>query len=137
MKIFIVCSKHFYGRASDIKKELEQKGHKVMLPTCFEDPFKENKMKEIGEKEHIKFKQEMMKLIDPTIKKNDAILVLNFEKNNQPNYIGGSTFMEIVKAWELNKKIFLFNPLPVSILSDELHGINPIILNGDLNKILK
>ena len=50
-----------------------------------------------------------MKLHEPKVKANDAGLVLNFEKKGIPNYIGGGTFMEIIKAWELNKKIFLLS----------------------------
>jgi len=69
------------------------------------------------------------------VRKNDAILVLNFEKNGQPNYIGGATFLEMFKAWELKKKIFLYNPLPENILRDELEIFNPVIINGRLNLI--
>lgn len=43
--------------------------------------------------------------------------------------------MEIVKAWELDKKIFFYNPLPKCSFTDELEGINPKIINGDLNLI--
>jgi hypothetical protein len=136
MKIFIICSKHFYERVNEIKNRLERVGHKITLPNSFDEPLRENRMQELGEREHIKFKQEMMRLHEPKVKMNDAVLVLNLEKNGQPNYIGGGTFMEIVKAWELNKKIFLFNPIPSSVFSDELHGINPLILNGDLSKII-
>jgi len=63
------------------------------------------------------------------------VLVLNFEKKGLPNYIGGATFMEIVKAWELNKKIFFWNPLPKCSFTDELIGINPVIIDGNLDLI--
>ena len=69
------------------------------------------------------------------IKQNDAIIVMNFEKNGQANYIGGATFLEIFKAWELGKKVFLFNPIPDNSLKDEIIGFNPVILNGDLSKV--
>lgn len=136
MKIFIICSKHFYNKVNEVKEKLEEEGHEITLPNSFDEPFRENRMKELGEEQHIRFKQEMMKLHEPKVRMNDAVLVLNFEKNGQPNYIGGGTFMEIVKAWELDKKIFLFNPIPFSVFSDELQGINPIILNGDLGKLI-
>ena len=135
MKIFIACSKHFYNRVGEIKKELEVQGHEITLPNSYEEPFKEEEMKKLSKEYHMKFKQEMMKLHEPKIKINDAILVLNLEKDNKQNYIGGGTFMEIVKAWELGKKIFLFNPIPNSLFEDELTGINPIILDGDLSKM--
>ena len=61
--------------------------------------------------------------------------ILNFDKNKQQNYIGGATFLEIYKAWEMNKEIFLYNPIPENIFRDELTGMNPKVLNGDLTKI--
>lgn len=135
MKIMIICSKYFYEKVSDIKRLLEDQGHEITLPNCFEEPLKEERLKLMGEEQHRIFKQEMMRLHEPKIKENDAVLVLNFEKNGQSNYIGGGTFMEIVKAWELNKKIFFYNPIPKCIFTDELKAINPKIINGNLSKI--
>ena len=43
--------------------------------------------------------------------------------------------MEIVKAWELEKKVYFYNPIPDNIFRDELIGINPTIIYGDLKKI--
>lgn len=135
MKIFIICSKHFYHKVEEIKKILEASGHEITFPNCFEDPMKEERLKKVSDEEHRIFKQDMMKLHEPKVKENDAVLVLNFEKNGIPNYIGGATFMEIVKAWELDKKIFFHNPIPECIFTDELRGINPLIINGDLSKL--
>ena len=135
MKIFIVCSKHFYEKVNEIKEQLEAAGHEITLPNSFDEPFREERMKKESEEAHMKFKQEMMRLHEPKVKENNAILVLNFEKKGQQNYIGGGTFMEIVKAWELDKKIFLYNPAPQNIFHDELTGMDPIIINGDLSLI--
>ena len=135
MKLFIACSKHFYYKIPEIKIQLEKLGHEIMLPNSFEEPFKEEEMKKISPEEHSIWKQKMMRLHEPKIKYNDAVLVLNFEKNNQKNYIGGATFMEIITAWKLEKKIFLFNEIPENIFKDELSAINPIIIQGDLNLI--
>ncbi|MEK6859670.1 MAG: hypothetical protein AABX54_02535 [Nanoarchaeota archaeon] len=106
-----------------------------MLPNSYDEPFKEEEMKKLSTEEHSSWKRQMMLLHEPKIKQNDAILVLNLEKNNQPNYIGGATFMEIIKAWELGKKIFFYNPIPDNIFKDEILGINPIIINQDLSRI--
>lgn len=135
MKILIACSKHFYNKIPEVKEELESLGHEIMTPNSYDEPLKEEDMKKVGKLEHSLWKQEMMRLHEPKIKQNDAILVLNYQKNGQENYIGGATFMEIVKAWELNKKIFLYNPIPENIFKDELMGINPAILNQNLNLI--
>lgn len=77
----------------------------------------------------------MFELQNKKVAENDGILVLNFEKNGLANYIGGAVFMEMIKAFELNKKIFLYNPVPNNILKDEIEGMDPIIINGDLNLI--
>lgn len=135
MKIFICCSKHFYNKVKEIKETLEQKGHQITLPNSYDNLSKEEEMKLLSSKQHAQWKEDMLKLQETKIKNNEAILVLNLEKNNQKNYIGGATFLEIFKAWELNKKIFLYNEIPDNILKDELLGFQPVIINQDLNKI--
>ena len=135
MKILIVCSKYFYNEIPEIKTDLEGLGHKVMLPNSYDAPLKEEEMKKIGKLEHSIWKQSMMRTNEFKIKQNDGLLVLNYKKNNQQNYIGGATFMEIMKAWELNKKIYLYNPIPENIFTDELTAINPILINQDLINI--
>lgn len=136
MKIFICTSKHIYHRIPEIKKFLEENGHVITLPNSYDEPMKEEDMKKISKEEHSKWKSNMIKLQDPKVRANDAVLVLNFEKHGQANYIGGATFLEMFKAWELGKKIFLYNPIPENILKDEICGFNPIILNGDLSKVI-
>lgn len=136
MKILIVCSKHFYHKIPEVKEKLESAGHEIILPNSYEEPLKEERLKKLKNKsEHIEWKQKMMKSHEPKIKKVDAIIVLNLKKNNIPNYIGGATFMEIVKAWELNKKIFFYNDIPNCSFTDELTAINPILINKNLSLI--
>ena len=135
MKIFVCASKHAYHRLNEIIETLKKQGHEITFPNSFNEPFKEEDMKKLGEEAHIKWKSEQLKLQGDKIKENDAILVANFMKNGIENYIGGATFLEIFKAWELGKKIFLLNPIPDNILKDELVGMNPIILKGNLDLI--
>ena len=135
MRIFICSSKSFYGQVLKIKQRLEVFGHKITLPNSFEDPFKEEKMKKVSKEAHVKWKSEKLKLQTKKVNENEAILVLNLEKKGIPNYIGGATFLEIFKGWELNKKIFLYNPLPSCSFTDELTAMKPIILNGNLRDL--
>lgn len=135
MKILIACSKHFYHKIPDIHQTLHQSGHEVSMPNSFDQPFKEEEMKSISPEEHQKWKSSMLAKDKENLEPVDAILILNFEKHGQPNYIGGATFLEIYKAWELNKKIFLYNPIPENLLKDELLGFNPTIIEQDLTKI--
>ena len=118
-----------------IKSCLEAKGHKITLPNSFDDPLMEEKMRGKGASFHSKWKGEIIKEQGKKIRRNDAILVLNFKKNNQPNYIGGATFLEMFKAFELGKKIFLFNSIPEGMLRDEIQGFGPTIINGNLKLV--
>jgi len=136
MKIFIACSKHFYDRIPEIKLELEKRGHEVSLPNSYDDPLKEEKMKDQGLEAHAKWKSEMLRRDEENIIHKDAILVLNFERKGEQYYIGGATFLEIVKAWEKGKLIYLYNPIPDNIFRDELLGVQPVILEGDLSRII-
>ncbi len=135
MKIFVCCSKHFYHQLAPVITQLERNGHTITPPNSYDDPFKEEKMKVLGDKEHRAWKASMIRLQEEKVRANDAILVMNFEKNEMPNYIGGATFLEIFKAFELGRKVFLYNPIPHNIFSDELHAMDPCVIHGDLQKI--
>lgn len=135
MKIFLCCSKYIYNKVPPIKEALEKQGHQITLPNSYEAPLMEEEIKKQGKEEHANWKGNMINLQNEKIDKNEAILVLNMEKHGQANYIGGATFLEIFKAWEKGKKIFLFNEIPEGMLRDELSAFKPIIINQDLSKI--
>ena len=135
MKIFVCTSRHLYVKASPIIERLEKMGHVITLPNNFDDFGKENRMKAENPSEYPDWKASMFRKQAEKVANNDAVLVLNFEKEGKPNYIGGATFLEIFKAWELGKKLFLYNPIPENILKDELTGMNPLIINGDLTLV--
>ena len=136
MKILIACSKHFYGNIPPIKEYLENKGYIISLPNSYDEPLKEERLKSSSLEEHIKWKAEMMRKDESNISPVDALLVLNFDKNGNENYIGGTTFLEIYTAWKLKKDIFLYNPIPNNIFTDELIGMNPKIINKNLEEII-
>lgn len=75
MKIFIICSKSFYGRIPPIKEELESQGHVITLPNCYENPETEAKYR--GTKEHAIWKSQMIRHSEEVIQEMDAVLVLN------------------------------------------------------------
>ena len=66
---------------------------------------------------------------------SDAILVLNYTKRDIPNYIGANTFLEMGLAFHLNKPIYLLNPIPDIPCKEELLGMKPIVINGELGKM--
>lgn len=135
MKIFLICSKAFYDKVPAIKNELEKAGHTISLPNCFDDPTTEARYKEMGNKEHAEWKASMLRHSQDVIEANDAVLVLNFDKNGQQNYIGGATFLEMYDAFRMNKKIFMYNPVPDGMLKDEIEGFEPVILGQDLTLV--
>lgn len=135
MKIFICCSKHLYPHVASIKESLEKQGHIITLPNSYDNPSKEEEVKKVSSEEHRKWKADMIRSQEVKVRENDGILVLNLEKHGQKNYIGGATFLEIFKAFELDKKIFLYNPIPDNFLKDELLGMGVEVINGDLTKI--
>ena len=135
MKIFIICSKAFYDQVTPIKEELESKGNVITLPNCFDNPEEETEFKDLGCVEHSKWKKEMFRESEDNVQKNDAVLILNFEKNGIKNYLGGAAFLEMYDAFKLSKKIFMYNEIPEGMLYDEIVGFSPIILNEDLNLI--
>lgn len=135
MKIFIICSKAFYSKIPPIKKVLEQAGHEITLPNSYDDPQAESRYHELGSKEHAAWKASMLRHSSDVIESVDAVLVLNFEKNGQENYIGGATFLEMYDAFRFGKKIYMYNGVPNGMLKDEIEGFEPIVLHGDLKQL--
>jgi len=135
MKIFIICSKRFYDRIPEIESSLKALGHVCTMPNCYDKPETEDQYRNLGREDHAKWKSEMIKHSTNVIKNNDAVLVLNFKKEDFENYIGGATFLEMYDAFCLDKKIYLYNEIPTGILHDEIVGFNPVILNGDFSKL--
>ena len=135
MKIFIICSKAFYGEIKPIKDYLESKGNEVFVPHTYLNPEKESESWQEGCESHAEFKARMFRLSEERIKSMDAVLVLNYEKHGIKNYIGGSTFLEMYEAFRNNKKIFMYNPIPEGLLFDEISGFSPIVINGNLELV--
>ena len=136
MKIFIACSKHFYSEIKRVADILEGLGHEVSYPNSYDDPFAEERFRKMSFGEHVAWKGMMMARDKENIAPVDAVLVLNFEKKGIPNYVEGATFLEVYKAWEMGKKVFFYNDLPRCSFTDELVGINPVVVNGDLRLVL-
>ena len=59
VKIFIICSKAFYGKITPIKDELEKMGHVITLPNCYLHPETESKYR--GTEKHADWKSGMIK----------------------------------------------------------------------------
>ena len=142
MKIGLIHSLDFSKEALEIKKQIEEKGHGVSL--CYSvSKIKEGELsvdkildlKNSGEFFEYTVSKDLIKWNYERLKKDEAILVINLTKKGIDNYIGGNTFLEMGFAYVLAKKIFLWQDIPEMIYTDEIKAMQPIILNGDLNKI--
>ncbi|MDD4271796.1 MAG: hypothetical protein PHF50_03250 [Patescibacteria group bacterium] len=144
MTITICGSISSTPKIKEVSDKLLAMGHKTYLPyTSLKIINGEMTMEEyLHEKEKNgdgafrKIKEDLIKRYYNFIKESDAIIVLNIDKNGIKNYIGGNVFLEMGFAHVLSKKIYLYNNLPDIIYLDELKAMQPIIINGDLSKII-
>lgn len=126
---------HFAREMLDVQKKLEANGHTVFIPLDTQDCLKNP---DLNMDMEYCINTNVQEESFNNIPKSDAVLVLNYQRNGIPGYIGGATLMEIGIAQHLKKKIFLLNPPPkVKDLrySIEIQLAKPIILNGNLNLI--
>lgn len=136
MKIGIIGSMQFTEKMLEIRDELNKNGHEAFLTDLHKTLVGKTDEEKEKIKLHQKYNLDAIREFWNAMQGADAILVLNFDKNNIKNYIGGNTLMEIGFAHVLNQKIFLYNPIPnISYYESEIEAVKPIIINGDLAKI--
>jgi len=138
MKIGIISSMRNTEKMVEIKEKLNSIGHTAFI-TAFHPEFIG---KSSEEKDQIKKMQrggdiDTIREFWDLMQGADSVLVLNLEKDGFPNYVGANTLMEIAFAHVLKQKIFFYNPLPDNpYCREELEAVHPIIINGDLSKII-
>lgn len=128
---------HFAKEMLEAQKILREMGHNVSVPSdvieCLENP-------ELNMDLEYCMATNIDKKDFDQVADADAILVLNYPKNNINGYVGGATLMEIGLARHLNKKIFILHNLPSEeeiryVL--EIKVARPIILQGNIENIKK
>jgi len=128
MKIAISGNVYMLPDIMETQEKLESCGHKAIPAFEFLDQLEEQ---DEGKK------QESRTSFFDKLKKSDALLVLNkSQKDGRENYISGSSFLEMGFAHALGKKIFLLQGIPEVSYKDEILAMHPIVLNGNLNKIV-
>jgi hypothetical protein len=142
-KIITICSSaSFYRQVVNMAKQLEKIGFVVKIPLTAE------RMKKSGDfnVDHYKtwfknpkdyrIKTSLMKHHFKKVDECDAILVLNYEKRGISGYIGGNVLMEMTLAFWNKKPIYILNPISEDLnIKEEVLGLAPKFLNGDLTKI--
>jgi len=146
MKITLCGSIAFQDEVLSVKEKLEKLGHKVKV---WPSKLKDGKGQSISVKEYYKLrkiadedekwvwdrKAEAVLEHFNKIVWSDAILVANYDKNDVKGYIGGNTLMEMGLAFFLKKKIYLLNQIPELPYKEEILGVKPMLINGDLTEI--
>lgn len=149
MKICICSSMSGYKQFMALREELEQLGHVVLTPelefetvgddTSIGSYFERNGGIDEFPPDHYVWKKKgrAMHSHFRKIDESDCVLVTNYEKKGISDYIGGNTFLEMGYAYGNGKKVFVLNNLPnQSVYKEELLGMQPIVLEGDISKII-
>jgi hypothetical protein len=146
MKITLCGSIAFQDKIILLKENLEKMGHKIEIwPTkiknhrgeliSIEEYYRLRKTAPDNEQWIWDKKAELIMEHFDKISWADAILVTNYDKNDIKGYIGGNTLMEMGLAFFLKKKIYLLNQVPELSYKEEILGLKPIVISGDLLKI--
>jgi len=141
-KITICSSAAFFKEVLEFEKKLIDLGFNVLVPCTARQMKKEGNFNEsdykLWFKDNSLYKRKTFLMRDhfKKVVTSDAILVVNLRKHEVDGYIGGNTLMEMALAFYLKKLIFILNQTPSDFfLYEEIVGMNPVILNGDLNLI--
>lgn len=141
--IIAVCSSAaFYQHVIELQNELQALGLGVIIPKTARLMSEKNDF----DVSHYKTwfanaddygkKAALIRAHFDEITRSDAILVVNDEKHGVPNYIGGNVLMEMALAFHLKKPIFILNDYSLDTpLDEEIRGLLPIVLRGDLSGI--
>lgn len=123
-------------RVAEIAIELENLGHKPVIPRNIEKYASGVlAMEDPHESMQNKIEGNLIRGYFEEIKKCDAVLTVNEDKNGIKNYIGGNTFLEMGFAHVLGKKNFILNDIPEISYKAEILAMQPIVIGGDLARI--
>lgn len=144
IKTITICSSvSFYRDVLEVQEQLKKMGYTVLVPEIAAKMKKNNDF----EVNHYKTwfanpsdyhkKTKLMEGHFRKVRKADAILVVNNEKNGIKGYIGGNVLLEMFLAYLDKKPIYVLNALGKGLpLEEEILGFCPIFLQGNITNIL-
>ena len=139
MKTITLCSStSFYPEVLKLGKKLEKNGWNVLYPESALIMHARNNFDPKAFRKNIttKDKARFIKLHFEKELSSHAILVVNKVKNGINGYVGANAMMEMGIAFNAGIKIYLLHPFSKTHpFFDELSAMEPIILNGKLDKI--
>lgn len=137
--ITICASASFYRHVVEIQEELEKMGYRVLIPFTAEKMKQAQNYNLQGFKpkpEEVEWKSQLMHAHFDKVEEGDICFVVNDDKHGIKNYIGGNVLMEMTLAFRARKPIVILNDIPKeSSFYEELMGMQPIILHGDIQKL--
>lgn len=123
MKLLLISGKQFHEKLPLIRFNI--KNHTAILPTT-----------DLGKvSNYINKKNSFFKKDIEILKTVDAVLICNFKKGKQENYVGAYSLMIMSIAYFLEKKIYLLYDVPSNKYKEEILSLDVISLKGDLKKI--
>ena len=139
MKIMLCGSMTFAPEMMEAKVKLEEMGHEVKVPCDIDEHLKDASFIDNLEAniEHA-VANNVLKTCFGYIENSDAVLFLNYPKNDIPGYVGTSSMMEMGIAFHFGKKIYLLHEPPHfndARWAVEVNLIQPTVIDGDLTKI--
>jgi hypothetical protein len=136
MKIVICGSMSASKEMMQAKTVLEGMGHSVVVPKNTER-YASGILEPENARESTQHKidHDLIRGYYDLIDGGDAVLVVNTDKRDVKNYVGGNTFLEAAFAHVLGKKLYFMNDIPEMSYSDELAALQPEVLKGDIGAI--
>jgi nucleoside 2-deoxyribosyltransferase len=142
-KMIVICSSaSFYKHVNEIADKLEKMGFAVEVPSTAKRMKKESNYDVTRIKtwydrpEDAVLKHSLAMEHFDKIAKGDAVLIVNDDKPNKPQYIGPNAMMEWGLAYYLKKPVFLMYGLDREHNAyEEMIGMTTAVLDGDLGKI--
>ncbi|MDD9912917.1 MAG: hypothetical protein OXR68_05135 [Alphaproteobacteria bacterium] len=146
MHVVLCGSMHFIDTMKELSVELENLGHQVTLPIMTEEEIMQHSLtsadniswdfSKLPDEQIAELKSKMLEYYFSKIRQGECILIVNEKKNGLINYVGPKAFLEMGVAFVLEKPIFMLNAIPYQENREELLGLQPIILENDLTKIM-
>lgn len=146
MKITLCGSLMFIDDMCSARDALSALGHEVKLPPDFvdngmggqisvKDRYIASKVATIHDDKIWTMREMAMRNHFDKVEWSDAVLIINPEKKNIPGYIGANTLLEMGLAFHLKKPIYLYHQIPEIDYKEEILGMKPFVIDGDLSKI--
>lgn len=117
----------------EVVKQLEAKGVRVSTPDLSES----TNWSALSDDEIIQQKGWLIRRHFANIATAKTVLICNYEKNGTADYIGSNSFLEMGAAFIYDKPLFVLGGVPDQPNREEILALEPIVLNGNLDILLK